>query len=115
MKQKYIITQKKKSKHEYVATFTIDGEEIFSGKNPSPENFEGMKIFFSYEWNTAASGKVENFMLTTPSCESKAPKDWDKKEVKWNTFIYYKKFNKKTKEVAKNFCKEQGQSKLKLN
>ena len=70
-----------------------------------------MKIFISTsEWITAASGNVEHFMLTTPSCESKAPSGWDKTEVKWNTFIYYKKFNEKTKTDAKEFCSREGQA-----
>ena len=68
-----------------------------------------MKIFMSKDWYTSALGKVEHFMLTTPSCESKAPKDWDKMEVNWNTFIYYKKFDdQKTRNDAKDFCRTQG-------
>ena len=99
------------NKHDqHVLTFAIDGQEIFSKTNPSPESLKRMKIFFSYEWNTAASGKVEHFMLTSPSCESKAPTGWDKKEVNWNTFIYYKKFDEKTKADAKNFCRDKGEA-----
>ena len=69
-----------------------------------------MKIFISHDWYTAASGKVENLMLTTPSCESKAPPGWDKKEVDWNTFIYYKTFNETTKADAKKFCRDKGEA-----
>ena len=63
----------------------------------------------SKDWYTSAVGEVEHFMLTTPSCESKAPKDWKKMESNWNTFIYYKKFeDQKTKNDAKDFCHSQG-------
>ena len=110
MKQKYTIIQKKNKNDQYFLSFSIDGEKIFSDRNPSPEMFEGMQFFISHDWYDAASGSVENFMLTTPSCESKAPTDWDKKEVEWNTFIYYKTFDAKTKAEAEEFCKEQGQS-----
>ena len=46
----------------------------------------------------------------TPSCESRAPPGWNKTEVKWNTFIYYKKFDEKTKADAKNFCRDKGEA-----
>ena len=110
MEQKYSIIQKKNKHGDSFVSFSIDGEKIFSKKNPSPEKLEGATIFISHDWYTAASGKVENFMLTTPSCESRAPPGWNKTEVKWNTFIYYKKFDEKTKAVARDFCREQGQS-----
>ena len=108
MKQKYTITQRKNKNGNYFVTYSVDGQEILREQNPTPKKSTGMKIFISHGWHTAASGKVENFMLTTPSCESKAPPGWDKKEVDWNTFIYYKKFNEKTKADAKNFCRTFG-------
>ena len=94
----------------FVVTLSVDGQEIFSEINPSPARLKGMKIFMSYEWNTAASGKIDHFMLTTPSCESKAPPGWHKKEVEWNSFIFAKKFDEKTKAEAKKFCRDKGEA-----
>ena len=107
-KQKYVITQELIGT-EYFTTFSIDGEILYHQKNPSPNFLYRMKIFMSKDWYTSALGEVEHFMLTTPSCESKAPEDWDKMEVNWNTFIYYKKFDdQKTRNDAKDFCRTQG-------
>ena len=108
--QKYTIYQKRNKQGDRFISFSIDGEKIFSTKNPSPEKLKGVKIFVSHDWYAAASGKVEHFMLTTPSCESKAPPDWDRKEVERNTFIYYKKFDAKTNAEAKAFCQNEGQA-----
>ena len=104
----------------------IGRERTLIGINLKPR-LSNMKIFMSKNSGAhtyiSASGLVENFMLTTPSCESKAPKDWDKlglfqilfrkkikiesrkyfmisrknlkpsNEFEWNTFIYYKKYD----------------------
>ena len=62
-----------------------------------------------------AHGTIENIMLTTPSCESRAPfskkdnKKYDMKEFNYNTYIYYKSYGKKTRVEAKQICESEGQ------
>ena len=62
-----------------------------------------------------AHGTIENIMLTTPSCESRAPiskednKKYDMKEFNYNTYIFYKSYGKKTRVEAKQICESEGQ------
>ena len=88
----------------------MDNEYFLYKENQKPKEWKKVNLEISHELDAekAAHGTIENFMMTTPRCESRAPPDYDMKEFDWNTYIFYKVYGKATRTAAQQICENEG-------
>ena len=91
---------------------SLNDQYVFNEVNTKAKEFTEMKILVPSD---VPIGTIQNVMLTTPSCESRAPiskedsQKYDMKEFNYNTYIFYKSYGKKTRVEAKQICEREGQ------